>query len=459
MHRKLLILALSALLPLSQAATVDVRVGNNFFNPATVRIKTGDTVRWIFDRSGHDVTSQNGTFNSARPVPVGETFSHTFNTAGSFGYFCFPHRSIGMTGSVIVTNSAANQLPTVSISSPANNSTFTTAQTVTIQATATDTDGTISKVEFFDGAALLGTDTVAPYSFAGTFSQGNHSLTAKATDNANGVTTSAAVQIVVNPPANQPPTVAITSPGNNSTFTTAQQVTIEATANDPDGSITKVEFFDGANLIGTDTVAPYAFAGAFAQGTHTLTAKATDNANVSTTSGQVTIVVNAPANQPPTATLSSPSAGKIVLIDEPVAFSATANDPDGALARVELRIGTQVLATDLAAPYAFSTVLPAGLNSVIAVAIDNLGAEGASTAVQITAVRRPKIESIEKISATEVRLTLSGSAGADHVLQSSPALVPANWTDVGNPFRFARGNVTTTAPINSSTKFFRIVVP
>jgi hypothetical protein len=92
-----------------------------------------------------------------------------------------------------------NQLPTVSITSPANNATFTAPATIMITATASDVDGTVSKVEFFNGTTKLGEDATAPYEYSWTgVGAGTYSLTAKATDNANAVTTSAAVSVIVN---------------------------------------------------------------------------------------------------------------------------------------------------------------------------------------------------------------------------------------------------------------------
>ncbi|HEU4510624.1 MAG TPA: Ig-like domain-containing protein [Pyrinomonadaceae bacterium] len=102
---------------------------------------------------------------------------------------------------LVATEERANTPPAVSITSPTNNSVFTTPVNITISATASDTDGTINKVEFFQGATLLNTDTVAPYSFTwNNVAVGSYSLTAKATDNNNAVTTSTpAINIVVNP--------------------------------------------------------------------------------------------------------------------------------------------------------------------------------------------------------------------------------------------------------------------
>jgi hypothetical protein len=91
-----------------------------------------------------------------------------------------------------------NNPPTVSISSPANGATFTAPASVTINATAADSDGTISSVAFYQGSTLLGTDTSSPYSYTwSNVAAGSYSLTARATDNGGAVTTSTAVGITV----------------------------------------------------------------------------------------------------------------------------------------------------------------------------------------------------------------------------------------------------------------------
>jgi GH18 family chitinase len=95
-------------------------------------------------------------------------------------------------------NSGGNTPPVVRITSPANNATFTSPATVTITASASDADGSISKVEFYNGAAKLGEATASPYTYAWTnVTTGTYTLTAKATDNNGAVTTSAAVTVTV----------------------------------------------------------------------------------------------------------------------------------------------------------------------------------------------------------------------------------------------------------------------
>jgi RHS repeat-associated protein len=121
---------------------------------------------------------------------------------------------------------------------------------------------------------------------------GGYSLTAKATDNTGAVTTSAAVAITVKA-ATVAPTVSLTAPAASAVYTAPAAVTITATAADSDGSIAKVEFYNGTTLLNSSTTAPYSYTwSSVAAGTYSLTAKATDNAGATTTSTAVTITVN-----------------------------------------------------------------------------------------------------------------------------------------------------------------------
>jgi len=98
--------------------TWDVTVGFKgalAFSPATVNIAVGDTVRWTWAASGHNVVSGMGgvadnNFCSpsdmncagAKTSLVNFVYTHTFAAAGAFPYFCAPHAGAGMTGTVNV---------------------------------------------------------------------------------------------------------------------------------------------------------------------------------------------------------------------------------------------------------------------------------------------------------------------------------------------------------------------
>jgi len=94
-----------------------------------------------------------------------------------------------------------NEAPSVNLTAPGNGATFTAPASITVSANASDSDGTVTKVEFYAGATKIGEDTSAPYSITwNNVASGGYSLTAKATDNDGAITTSSAASITVNEP-------------------------------------------------------------------------------------------------------------------------------------------------------------------------------------------------------------------------------------------------------------------
>lgn len=106
------------------------------------------------------------------------------------------------------------QGPTVSVTSPVATTTFVAPATISIAATASSSNSTISKVEFFNGTTKLGEDVSSPYAFSWTnVAAGTYSITAVATDNAGKTATSAAVSVKVNMAQKPYGGVAATIPG------------------------------------------------------------------------------------------------------------------------------------------------------------------------------------------------------------------------------------------------------
>lgn len=441
----------------SRAANVGVLASGFSFSPPTVTINAGDTVTWTSTGS-HDVQNDAGSAVPFQSPPPGTwtTFSFTFTTAGNYPYHCNPHAALGMRGTVIV-KAAANQAPTVSLTSPANGATFSTTDTITFSADASDPDGTVAKVEFFDGATSLGSDTASPYSIALSLPAGSHTITAKATDNGGTTSTSTAATITVNPPANQPPTVTLTAPGQGATFNTGQTITLSADANDPDGTVSKVDFLDGATVIGTDTSAPYSVDVTLAAGSHTISARATDNAGAVTGSSSVTITVNAVANNAPTVSITKPTPNTTVESPASITLEANASDSDGQVVKVEYFDAANPLGSAVTAPYTVtpSFLLKAGAHTLTAVATDDKGAT--TTSAAITLIVAPRL-SIAKVSSTEFKLTANGLS-SPATIQSTTAL-PSGWTDLAtvNPSR--TGAISFNDVVSSATafKFYRILV-
>src|SRR6185369_490244 len=119
----------------ARSATQDVSIVSFSFQPPTVSINTGDSVRWTeMDGAGHSSTSDDSLWDSGS-LPFQGQFSFQFNSVGEYPYHCTPHPF--MTASVSVTASA-NQQPTVSITSPTNSQSFTAPAVVPINANAAD---------------------------------------------------------------------------------------------------------------------------------------------------------------------------------------------------------------------------------------------------------------------------------------------------------------------------------
>jgi len=284
-------------------------------------------------------------------------------------------------GNLTCIPGGGNQAPTVSLSTAG--ATFTAPASITLNATASDSDGSIAKVEFFNGGTKLGEDLSAPYSFVWTnASAGTYSLTAKATDNLGATTTSAGVNVTVNTPGNNPPTVSLTTTGT--TFTAPASITLNATAADSGGSVVKVEFFNGATKLGEDLTAPYSFVWTnVSAGTYSLTAKATDNLGATTTSAGVNVTVNTPGNNPPTVSVST--TGTTFTAPASITINAIAADSGGSIAKVEFFNGATKLGEDLTTPYSFAwTNVAGGTYSLTAKATDNLGATTTSAVVNVT---------------------------------------------------------------------------
>jgi LPXTG-motif cell wall-anchored protein len=101
------------------AASKTVSIGDNFYSPASVTISVGDTVTWTNNGAApHTATADNGSFDSSPGCPAnvdaclqpGDTYSHTFSAAGTFGYFCKVHGQ-SMSGTVVVQGGGGGTEP------------------------------------------------------------------------------------------------------------------------------------------------------------------------------------------------------------------------------------------------------------------------------------------------------------------------------------------------------------
>ncbi|HMJ66387.1 MAG TPA: Ig-like domain-containing protein, partial [Candidatus Binatia bacterium] len=150
-----------------------------------------------------------------------------------------------------------NQTPAVAVTSPTNNANFLAPPAITLEAVASDTDGSVAKVEFFVDGAKVGEDTAATpqgiYSFDWTNPPlGPHTLTAVATDDQGATGNSGPVTVHVYDAAGSP-FARITRPADGSSGEGPTNIVIESYAGAVNG-ITNVEFYAGTSLIGSSAV-------------------------------------------------------------------------------------------------------------------------------------------------------------------------------------------------------------
>jgi hypothetical protein len=336
----------------------------------------------------------------------------------------------------IVGENSTNIAPTVSITAPVNNASFVAPATITIAATAADTDGTISNVQFFNGATLIGTDATSPYSMAWTnVAAGTYSITAKATDNAGAVTTSSVVLVTVT-----------TAPGATSVVQAETACSVVGILNESTNTgFNGTGYVNTSNQIGSTAAYSinsiiaqtvnlnlrYANAGTTGRNvsvavngmtqvadvafpsTAAWTSWSTVSVPLSLSAGQNTILftsltadggpnldelvfnvaditsdtctVEPPVNQLPITSITAPANNSSFTAPVSLSITASATDADGTISSVQFFNGTTLIGTDATAPYAISwTNVSAGTYSITAKATDNAGGVSSSAAVSIT---------------------------------------------------------------------------
>jgi peptidoglycan/xylan/chitin deacetylase (PgdA/CDA1 family) len=292
------------------------------------------------------------------------------------------------TSTAVSISVVASTPPTVSVTAPADGASLYAPATIAMTATVTAGGGaTVSKVDFYAGATLVGTATAAPYSVTWSdVAVGTYSLTAKVTDSLGATATSSPVSIGV--VASTPPTVSITAPAEGASFYAPAAITMAATVTAGSGAtVSKVDFYAGATLVGTATAAPYSATWSdVAAGTYSLTAKVTDSLGATATSGPVSIRVV--ASTPPTVSVTAPADGASLYTPATIAMTATVTAGGGAtVSKVDFYAGATLVGTATAAPYSVTwSDVAVGTYSLTAKVTDSLGATATSGPVSIRVV-------------------------------------------------------------------------
>jgi hypothetical protein len=171
--------------------------GSSFSSPATIALAA--------TASDTDGIAKVAFYNGATLLGTDTTSPYTFSwtgvAAGNYSVKAIATDTKGVTSTTatasIAVGTSGNNAPTVSMTSPANGAAFVLPTSITMTATASDSDGSIKKVEFYLGTLLIGTDTTSPYSVIWPAILGSHSVSAVATDNLGSRTVSAWRDFVV----------------------------------------------------------------------------------------------------------------------------------------------------------------------------------------------------------------------------------------------------------------------
>ncbi len=189
-------------------------------------------------------------------------------------------------------STSSSGAPSVSWMNPNDGATI--SGTVTLEVEASDSDGSVSQVEFFVDGTRIATDSDGSDGYTASWNtgtDGSHTLKAVATDNDNN-TGDASITVNVDN-TDDAPAVSWVNPTDGETV--SGTVAMEADASD-DGSVTQVEFFVDGNSVGTDTDGSNGWTNSWdsnnaADGSHTFTAEASDDA-AQTSSAQIGVTVS-----------------------------------------------------------------------------------------------------------------------------------------------------------------------
>jgi len=169
--------------------------------------------------------------------------------------------------------------PTVTLTSPTNNSVFDNPTSITLMAEVTDPGGVnIQSVSFYANDNFLGRSTKNPYSLMWSNPPAGHfALFARAVDQFGRSALSAPVNITT---TDIEPTVSLTSPTNGANFLVHDNIELDADVSDSDASVSivSVSFYANDHRLGTVSKPPYSFVWSNApSGFFALRAAATDN--------------------------------------------------------------------------------------------------------------------------------------------------------------------------------------
>ena len=222
-----------------------------------------------------------------------------------------------------------NTAPVITLTSPLNGSDYTAPATISLAASVTANGHTITQVQFYDGATLLGTVAAALYTYSwSNVGAGTYSLSVQAVyDAGSTVASTAAIVTVTNAVL---PSIVLNSPAKGASYTAPATISCAASVTANGHTITKVQFYNGATLLGTAATAPYSFSwNNVSAGTYNLSATAVYDSGSPVSSAAAGVTVKARKRPILVINVATTGTGTTPAVVPPPPPTITLNATDG----------------------------------------------------------------------------------------------------------------------------------
>ena len=434
------------------------------FSPTNIQIATGDSIRWTnVSSTSHDITpgvKSGNTTNAPNPqwapasLALNGTFQVAFSNVGVYPYLCGRHvfgtpvARPEQTGTVTVVQ--ANLLPLVNLTSPTNLTTLTAPAALTLTATASDGDGSVTGVQFFSGTNQLGAVSAEPYELPVTLAAGWHQITARAIDNLGGANSTEVLNVLVN--SNRAVSVSgLTFSPSVLTVTVGDTVTFNGLASfhTVTGS-GAIEPFCG-NAAAATCVTTFNRVGSFPF-----------HCNPHRSLGMTGLVQVVGPNLRPTGRLTAPADGSVFAAPATINFSAEASDRYGAIKQVRFvrsPSSSQGLITNTPFSLTISNVA-AGNYVYLALITDDSNLIATSAPVNVTVVAPADIQLLSPAtSASGFTFDYTANPGLTYIVEGAAAegspvpFVPLS-TNVANTNRVTFIDASSS---NRANRAYRVI--
>jgi hypothetical protein len=189
-----------------------------------------------------------------------------------------------------------------------------------------------------------------------------------------------------------------------------------------------------------------------------------DNSGAQRDSFTIVKVVDPNPNNPPTVSITGPADGVLFNAPIDIAISASAEDDDGTVARVDFFAGSALIGADVTAPFEYTwQAAPAGTHVLTAAAIDDDGARGTSSPVSVTVVSSTVLTTLSLQNGSD---GYSGMTDAP-LRRNKPDTNFGNLTkllldgqpDISSVMRWDLSQIPTTATITQARLRLQVIDP